>query len=107
MEEGDSGFEEDPVCGMPVPATSSLSASHDGRSYWFCSTFCRDAFGRDPASVLLRPPVGRTAPDDRSIAYFSMEIALDQGMPSYSGGLGVLAGDTLRACADLRVPIVG
>ena len=35
-----------------------------------------------------------------------MEIALEPGMPSYSGGLGVLAGDTLRACADLRVPIV-
>jgi starch phosphorylase len=40
------------------------------------------------------------------IAYFSMEIALDPGMPTYSGGLGVLAGDTLRAAADLKVPLV-
>ncbi len=32
--------------------------------------------------------------DDGSIAYFSMEIALDEGMPTYSGGLGVLAGTT-------------
>ena len=33
---------------------------------------------------------------DKSVAYFSMEIALDPGMPTYSGGLGVLAGDMLR-----------
>ena len=39
------------------------------------------------------------------IAYFSMEIALEPGMPTYSGGLGVLAGDTLRAAADLKVPL--
>jgi starch phosphorylase len=41
------------------------------------------------------------------IAYFSMEIGLDSKIPTYSGGLGVLAGDTLRAAADLRVPMVG
>jgi starch phosphorylase len=35
-----------------------------------------------------------------------MEIALDPGMPTYSGGLGVLAGDTLKSGADLRVPMV-
>ncbi len=36
-----------------------------------------------------------------SIAYFSMEICLEQAIPTYSGGLGVLAGDTLRSAADL------
>jgi starch phosphorylase len=41
------------------------------------------------------------------IAYFSMEIALENHIPTYSGGLGVLAGDTLRAAADLEVPMVG
>ena len=40
------------------------------------------------------------------VAYFSMEIALDRRMPTYSGGLGVLAGDTIRAAADLKVPMV-
>jgi len=40
-------------------------------------------------------------------AYFSMEVGLDPAMPTYSGGLGVLAGDTLRAAADLGVPMVG
>lgn len=42
----------------------------------------------------------------RKVAYFSMEIALDPAMPTYSGGLGVLAGDTLRAAADLEVPMI-
>jgi starch phosphorylase len=45
--------------------------------------------------------------DSRNIAYFSMEIALEPGMPTYSGGLGVLAGDTLRSAADLRLPLIG
>lgn len=41
-----------------------------------------------------------------TIAYFSMEIGLDSAIPTYSGGLGVLAGDTLRAAADLGLPMV-
>jgi len=41
------------------------------------------------------------------IAYFSMEIALDNEVPTYSGGLGVLAGDTMRSAADLDLPMVG
>jgi starch phosphorylase len=40
------------------------------------------------------------------VAYFSMEIAINPAMPTYSGGLGVLAGDTLRSAADLGVPLV-
>ena len=45
-------------------------------------------------------------PPKRFVAYFSMEIALENSMPSYSGGLGVLAGDTIRAAADIRLPMV-
>jgi starch phosphorylase len=41
------------------------------------------------------------------IAYFSMEIALQSEIPTYAGGLGVLAGDTLRSAADLSLPLVG
>src|SRR5581483_5323713 len=41
-----------------------------------------------------------------AVAYFSMEIALHPDIPTYSGGLGVLAGDTLRSAADLGVPMV-
>jgi len=43
---------------------------------------------------------------DRTIAYFSMEIGIDPAIPTYSGGLGVLAGDTIRSAADLQVPMV-
>lgn len=45
-------------------------------------------------------------PPKRFVAYFTMEIALENSMPSYSGGLGVLAGDTIRAAADIRLPMV-
>jgi starch phosphorylase len=45
-------------------------------------------------------------PQGASVAYFSMEIALSPDMPTYSGGLGVLAGDTIRSCADLGVSVV-
>jgi glycogen phosphorylase len=41
------------------------------------------------------------------VAYFSMEVALESGIPSYAGGLGVLAGDMLRSGADLGLPILG
>lgn len=41
-----------------------------------------------------------------SIAYFSMEIGLQSDMPTYSGGLGILAGDTIRAAADMEVPMI-
>ncbi len=40
------------------------------------------------------------------VAYFSMEIGLDSLMPTYAGGLGVLAGDTLRSAADIEFPMV-
>jgi starch phosphorylase len=39
------------------------------------------------------------------VAYFSMEIGIDPGMPTYAGGLGVLAGDTIRSAADLEIPL--
>ncbi|WP_260735129.1 alpha-glucan family phosphorylase [Tunturiibacter lichenicola] len=42
----------------------------------------------------------------RTIAYFSMEIALSPALPTYSGGLGMLAGDTLRSAADTAAPMV-
>ena len=43
---------------------------------------------------------------NRTIAYFSMEIALSPALPTYSGGLGMLAGDTLRSAADTSAPMV-
>jgi starch phosphorylase len=40
------------------------------------------------------------------IAYFSMEIGIQNNIPTYSGGLGVLAGDTIRSGADLKLPMI-
>ncbi|HUF42951.1 MAG TPA: alpha-glucan family phosphorylase [Verrucomicrobiae bacterium] len=45
-------------------------------------------------------------PTTGTIAYFSMDVAVDSDIPTYSGGLGVLAGDTLRSAADLGIPMV-
>ena len=49
--------------------------------------------------------LGTDAP--RMVAYFSPEFGVSEALPQYSGGLGVLAGDHLKAASDLGVPLVG
>ena len=51
------------------------------------------------------PPL-KSLIDESKIAYFSMEIGLSADLPTYSGGLGVLAGDTIKSAADLSLPMV-
>ena len=96
----------DPICGMPVAHDSPFRVGHEGQDVVFCSKYCADAFARDP----VRGSVGSTREIGglraKTIAYFSMEIALEPSVPTYAGGLGVLAGDTLRSCADLGIPVV-
>jgi starch phosphorylase len=41
------------------------------------------------------------------VAYFCMEMGIDNSMPTYAGGLGILAGDMLKSAADLDVPMIG
>lgn len=60
-------------------------------------------FGAD-TTTFTRGQTLKPMSTERLIAYFSMEIALDPAMPTYSGGLGILAGDTLRAAADRALP---
>ncbi len=80
----------DPVCGMPVdPATAAYLAEVHGGTYYFSSELCRDEFL-----------------EGEKIAYFSMEIGLESDIPTYGGGLGVLAGDVIRSSADLLIPMV-
>ncbi len=80
----------DPICGMPVdPAKAAYSVEVRGVTYYFSSELCRDTFV-----------------DGEKIAYFSMEIGLESDIPTYSGGLGVLAGDVIRSSADLLIPMV-
>jgi starch phosphorylase len=97
----------DPVCGMPVSGGGKLSAEYLGRRFAFCSEFCRDAFLAAPEAYAgAAAPVVERADSPRRIAYFSMEVAVHPVMPTYSGGLGVLAGDTLKSAADLGLPVV-
>ena len=56
-----------------------------------------------PAPAVSAPSIDLT---QRKIAYFSMEIALAKTVPTYSGGLGMLAGDTLRSAADTGASMV-
>ncbi|NLA38991.1 MAG: alpha-glucan family phosphorylase [Methanomicrobiales archaeon] len=82
--------DRDPVCGMPVdPATAAYSVEVRGGTYYFSSELCRDTFV-----------------EGEKVAYFSMEIGLESDIPTYSGGLGVLAGDVIRSSADLLIPMV-
>jgi len=62
------------------------------------------AFGAEAA----RPTwwQGRREDDRFSVAYFSTEFGLDESLPIYSGGLGVLAGDHLKSASDLGIPLV-
>ena len=56
------------------------------------------------------PPLGfrKITPShpSRCIAYFSMEFMLSEALPIYSGGLGNVAGDQLKAASDLGVPVI-
>lgn len=99
----------DPVCGMPVDPASGRSAVHRGRTFFFCSEYCRGYFLAHPDRYGGELPAGGASEDpaSRRVAYFSMEVGLDDRLPIYSGGLGVLAGDALRSFADMRLPVVG
>jgi starch phosphorylase len=99
---------KDPVCGMTVKEEQGLKLDYQGQTFYFCSEFCKNQFEKDSErhAGLIRPCVAPGTEKERSIAYFSMEIAIDSRIPTYSGGLGILAGDTLKSCADLKVPVV-
>ena len=100
---------KDPVCGMTVQSGREVAAFYQDQKIHFCSEFCRNRFFQHPETYadILISATRDAAKVDRQIAYFSMEVGVGSAMPTYSGGLGILAGDTLKSCADLRVPTVG
>ena len=76
---------KDPVCGTPLdPKKTEFKMEFLTKQYYFDSEYCMRSFIEGPR-----------------VAYFSMEIGMKSDMPTYSGGLGVLAGDTVRSSADL------
>lgn len=100
---------KDPVCGMTIYSHSAPSTLYQGQLVYFCSEVCKRVFLASPEKYRgsSTGPFPESAEVIRRIAYFSMEVAVNPRMPTYSGGLGVLAGDTLRSCADLKIPVVG
>ena len=57
---------------------------------------------------LARPSkFGDEFPKGAHIAYFSAEFGIDECIPSYSGGMGILAGDHIKSASDLGLPLVG
>ncbi|MGW8288972.1 MAG: alpha-glucan family phosphorylase [Candidatus Bathyarchaeia archaeon] len=81
----------DPVCGLPLAEPKEeYKAEVRGKTYYFCGEYCKHVFL-----------------NGNRIAYFSMEIGLDNDFHTYSGGLGVLAGDVIKSSADLKIPLVG
>ena len=67
-----------------------------------------DAAAADLSGYLTGPSwYGAERDRPASIAYFSMEFGVNATLPNYSGGLGVLAGDHLKAASDLGVPLIG
>jgi starch phosphorylase len=75
---------------MPLdPNKAEFKVEFLTKQYCFDSEYCMHSFIKGP-----------------KIAYFSMEIGIRSDMPTYSGGLGVLAGDVIRSSADLRIPLV-
>ena len=66
-----------------------------------------DALAAELTAELSGPTWAQATGDLPLVAYFSPEFGLAASVPQYSGGLGVLAGDHLKAAADLGLPIVG
>jgi starch phosphorylase len=80
----------DPLCGFPLdPAKVDFTRVFLAKQFFFDSEYCMHSFVHGPR-----------------VAYFSMEIGVASNMPTYSGGLGVLAGDVIRSSADLRLPLI-
>ncbi len=69
------------------------------------SQSCRDRSTRDREGRM--PPNSSEAATRPVIAYFSMEVGIDATIPTYAGGLGMLAGDMLRAAADESIDMIG
>jgi len=94
----EQAFPEAAGCGPAGPAAAPASPKRPGGS--------PAPTGPSPVTGPLggaAPPVGPLG----HVAYFSMEFGLSEALPIYSGGLGILAGDFLKAASDLGVPLIG
>lgn len=68
---------------------------------------CEDVLARYQHAESWWSQRGRATQDNQVVAYFCAEFGITEALPIYSGGLGVLAGDHLKAASDLGLPFVG
>ncbi|MCF8142375.1 MAG: alpha-glucan family phosphorylase [Deltaproteobacteria bacterium] len=100
----ESGHNPDKVLKqIPIELLESAATNTDFiRDYDLVMDRFREELGRRECDLLRDVYL----PDDRSIAYFSAEYGLHHSLPFYAGGLGFLAGDFLKECSDLSIPLI-
>lgn len=105
-----SKIQRDPVCGMTIHTSGhDIFIEFEEQKIYFCTELCKELFLKHPDRYKIRL-INQTSEElykDIKIAYFSMEVAIDPKIPTYSGGLGVLAGDALKSFASLNIPVIG
>ena len=81
----------DPVCGMPVTRENGVLLEDETNRLWFCSEFCRQQYLRHPRAyevgAVRLPQTVHWA--TRRVAYFSMELALANDIPTYAVSIAV------------------
>jgi len=96
-----------------LPATNGSKSLHPAARVESLdsSTWARLAADHDFVDLVkaarARGPQVSAGSDPRPIAYFSPEFGVSEHLPQYSGGLGILAGDHLKAASDLAIPLIG
>ena len=100
----ESGHNPDKVLKqIPVELLESAATNaHFIRDYDLVMDRFQEELGRRGCGMLRDAYL----PDDRLIAYFSAEYGLHHSLPFYAGGLGFLAGDFVKECSDLNIPLI-
>lgn len=102
--------DENPVAFLASVGLETLERKASDKAYLaelksVCDRF--DAYMAEQPVAVPEDGDGPTLSARHPVAYFSAEFAVHQTLPIYSGGLGILAGDHLKAASDLNVPLVG
>jgi starch phosphorylase len=82
---------------------NELAADVDFLMHLYTLVAARNAYLKDPGWFAEARGGSKLA----GVAYFSMEFGVGEALPLYAGGLGVLAGDALKAASDLGLPVIG
>ncbi|WP_106178281.1 alpha-glucan family phosphorylase [Prauserella shujinwangii] len=92
---------------VPAERLRELAADEDFLARTRAATEDLERYLTEPRWYQRRAAEGDGQRCPEGVAYFSMEFGVHEALPNYSGGLGVLAGDHLKAASDLGVPMIG